>query len=194
MNRYNPDTHQRRSIRLKKYDYSGDGAYFVTLCTFDRGCHFEQYEQLKTIIGKQWQDLPERFSGVILDEFVIMPNHFHGIIIFRRGIPCGCPGFETEDHHGKSQGHPQGAALLGEVIGAFKSLCVNDWLKIIKEDDLNATGKFWQKNYYEHIIRNDIEMTQIRQYIIDNPLKWESDRENPLVKKPHRTQPGQWMV
>ncbi|NOY12287.1 MAG: transposase [Deltaproteobacteria bacterium] len=206
MSSYNPDIHQRRSIRLKGYDYSQNGAYFVTMCTFDRGCHFEEHEQLRHIIETQWQNLPERFLGVMLDEFVIMPNHFHGIIILRRDTPRGYPGFGDEERLMRveretpcvEQGHPRGVPLrqpsIGEIVGSFKSLCVNAWLKIIKEENLNAVGKFWQKNYYDHIIRNANEMERIRRYIVDNPLHWELDRENPLVKKDQPAQSEQWML
>lgn len=191
--KFNPDIHHRRSIRLKNYDYSRDGAYFVTLCTFDRGCHFEQFGQLRRIVEAQWHSLPARFPGVVLDEFVIMPNHFHGIIVLCRDV-CEYPDFV----HLRS-GHPQGAPLqntnIGGIVGAFKSLCVNEWLKIIKSENINAIGKFWQANYYEHVIRDDGEMERIRQYIADNPLKWALDRENPDISKQQKQQQIEhWMV
>ncbi len=192
--RYNPDIHSRRSIRLKNYDYSLDGAYFVTLCTFDRGCYFEQFEQLRLIVEDRWHGITERFSAVMLDEYVIMPNHFHGIIIICRDTPCGYPPYGYPD-----DGHPQGAPLrkanVGDVVGAFKSLCVNEWLKVIKDGNINARGRFWQDNYYEHIIRNNGEMERIRRYIADNPLRWELDRENPGFDKSRQSkQPESWMV
>lgn len=197
--KFNPNIHQRRSIRLKNYDYSQNGAYFVTMCTFDRGYYFEEYEQLRRIIEIQWQKLPERFVGMILDEFIIMPNHFHGIIILHRGTPRGYPdlGDEKQGHLYIDKGHPQGVPLrqptIGEIVGSFKSLCVNAWLKVVKDENLNLVGKFWQKNYYEHVIRSDSELERIRQYIVNNPLKWELDRENPACKK---SQPPseKWMV
>ena len=95
LSRYKSAIHRRRSIRLKNYGYSRDGAYFLTLCTFDRGCHFEQFEQLRRIVEAQWHSIPERFPGVVLDAYVIMPNHFHGIIVLGRDTPCGCPGFRV---------------------------------------------------------------------------------------------------
>jgi REP element-mobilizing transposase RayT len=178
---------------LKNYDYSQDGAYLLTLCTFDRGCHFEQFEQLRRIVEAQWHSIPERFPGVVLDAYVIMPNHFHGIIVLGRDTPCGYPG------SGNSQsGHPQGVPLrkpnIGDIVGSFKSLCVNAWLKTIKFENINAIGKFWQNNYHEHVIRNDVEMERIRQYIADNPLQWELDRENPDLGKQQKQQVESWMV
>ena len=164
---FNPDIHHRRSIRLRHFDYSSVGAYFVTICTIDRGCYFEQFPQLREIVTNEWNNIPIRFPNVDLDEYVVMPNHFHGIIICR-DAPCGYP------------------SALGDVVGAFKSLCVNAWLRVIKTENINARGKFWQNNYYEHVIRSDAEMNLIRQYIIDNPLQWELDRENPLPSKQHQ--------
>ncbi|MCK4622116.1 MAG: transposase [Desulfuromonadales bacterium] len=180
MSGYNPDKHHRRSIRLKNYDYSQNGSYFLTLCTFDRSCYFEQFGQLCQIVEAQWQSLPERFSGVALDEYVVMPNHFHGIIVLCRDTPCGYPG---------SSNH------LGNIVGSFKSLCVNAWLKIINSEKINARGKFWQGNYYEHIIRNNSEMERIRRYIAENPLRWSLDQENPGYNKHQEQQKAEpWMM
>jgi REP element-mobilizing transposase RayT len=186
--KYNPDIHHRRSIRLKHYDYSRNGAYFVTLCTFDRDCYFDKFPQLRDIVEGQWRAIAERFSNVELDEYVIMPNHFHGIIVIhdnRRDTPCGYP----DPNRHPTPKH----ASLGDIVGAFKSLCVSAWLKVIKAQDINTRGKFWQDNYYEHIIRTDEEMDRIRQYIANNPLQWELDRENPAQGK-HQPQSEKWMV
>jgi hypothetical protein len=82
---------------------------------------------------------------------------------------------------------------LGDVVGAFKSLCVNAWLRVIKTENINARGKFWQNNYYEHVIRNDDEMSRIRQYIVDNPVQWALDREN-LISCGQQQQIEKWMI
>lgn len=197
--KFNPDIHHRRSIRLKDYDYSQAGACFVTICTRDRSYCFEEFGQLRQIVEAQWQTLPERFPVVTLDAYVIMPNHFHGIIVICRDAPCGCPDLGHEQSGAlEREGHPQGAALqnlaIGEIIGSFKSLCVNAWLKIIKDEKIDTVGKFWQKNYYEHVIRNDDEMARIRQYIVENPMKWELDRENPGFSQSKSVQVERWMV
>ena len=90
-------------------------------------------------------------------------------------------------------GRPQGdAPTLGDIIGAFKSLCVNAWLRVIKTENVNARGKFWLNNYYEHVIRNEDEMNRIRQYVVDNPAKWELDRENPLSCGQQQVE--KWMI
>ena len=78
--------HRRRSIRIKEYDYTSPGAYFITICTYNRNCYFQQYFELKEIIEKQWKNIEKRYSNLELDEFVIMPNHIHGII-FIVGAP-----------------------------------------------------------------------------------------------------------
>jgi len=190
---FNPDIHHRRSIRLQGYDYSKNGAYFVTLSTKDRNCYFDQFEQLRSIVELQWQSIPERFPDVMVDEYVIMPNHVHGIIVIGGDAPCGYPEHGVTDFSQQGRNSPKGGPTLGVIVGAFKSLCANAWLRTIKTDNLDAIGKFWQSNYYEHIIRNAEEMGRIRQYIADNPLKWEQDRENPMVSKDQEGQTEQWM-
>jgi putative transposase len=183
---YNPYIHHRRSIRLKDFDYSRDGAFFVTMCTFDRGCYFEEHKQLRHIINDQWNKIPDRFPHVSLDEYVIMPNHFHGILVICDNVHCDF------SEGGESTGN---FTTLGGIVGSFKSLCSNSWLNIVKAENINVKGKFWQKNFYEHVIRNDNEMKRIRKYIAENPLKWELDRENPAFNKHlHQDHAEQWMV
>ena len=98
---YNPDIHHRRSIRLKGYDYSQAGLYFVTICTQNRLCLFGKIENREMILNdpgimieRQWQELIYRFDNIKADEFIVMPNHFHGIVKFV-GVPCGYPKYET---------------------------------------------------------------------------------------------------
>ena len=115
MSRYNPDIHRRRSIRLKNYGYSRDGAYFLTLCTFDRGCHFEQFEQLRRIVEAQWHSIPERFPGVVLDAYVIMPNHFHGIIVLGRETLAGIQVLGIHNQ-GTRKGCPYESQMLARLL------------------------------------------------------------------------------
>jgi REP element-mobilizing transposase RayT len=98
-----------------------------------------------------------------------MPNHIHGIIIVGATLAVAL--------NNRAGARP--APTVGEIVGTFKSLCVNDWLIYLKENKIDAIGKFWQRNYYEHIIRNENELNKIRGYIQNNPLKWSLDRENP---------------
>ena len=161
--------HHRRSIRLKWYDYSQKGAYFVTVCTHDGRPYFEEYPELRQIVTQRLQEIPDRFSGITLDESVIMPNHVHIIIIVGATLAVA--------PNNRAGARP--APTIGDIIGTFKSLCIQDWLKHIKQNNIDAVGKFWQHNYYEHIIRDEQELNKIREYIINNPLKWSLDRENP---------------
>lgn len=179
LTKFDPDKNHRRSIRLKNYNYTGNGAYFVTFCTFDRGCYFEEYPQLCEIVERFWLNISVRYENLWLDEYVIMPNHFHGIIV----IDKGSPGLA-----------PISTPALGSIIGSFKSLCVNEWLKAIKNQNINAKGKFWQENYYEHIIRSEGELGRIREYIRNNPVQWEFDRENRMNSERIGAMPEKWMV
>ena len=156
---------------MKGYDYSQNGAYFVTVCTRNRELYFEKYIELKKIVDRQWQRIPERHADVILDEVVIMPNHIHGIIIVGATLAV------AQNNVDRAGARP--APTIGEIVGTFKSLCVHDWLKYLKENKINEVGKLWQRNYYEHIIRNENELNKIRKYIQNNPLEWQFDRENP---------------
>jgi REP element-mobilizing transposase RayT len=164
---------------LKKYDYSGNGAYFVTLCTYDRGCYFDEFPLLREIVETRWLEIPTRYDHISLDDYVIMPNHFHGIIVFDNS--------QTEMACTKKPD-------LGSVIGSFKSLAVNDWLKAISSQKINARGKFWQDNYYEHVVRNEAEHDRIREYIRNNPAQWELDRENSSNFRNTGVMPEKWMV
>ena len=164
--KYNPELHHRRSIRLRDYDYSQPGAYFVTVCTHNRDLLLESAAAQGAVLAA-WQELPTRFPAVALDEFVIMPNHVHGIVILVAGRSLR----GAASHAPTNRVRP----TLGEVVLAFKSLSA---IKV--NAILNRTGlRFWQRNYYEHVIRDEDELSGIRQYIRDNPLPWHEDPENP---------------
>ncbi len=168
----------RRSIRLEDFDYSQEGAYFVTICTHNRTLLFEQYSALRQIVLTNWTGLPNRFPFINLDTFVIMPNHLHGIVVISQERPYITAG-SLPDEREMSGMEFQESVTLGRVIGAFKSLCTKDWRHHCLIQRLSAEMRLWQRNYYEHIIRNDRELIQIREYIIENPLKWELDPDNP---------------
>lgn len=179
MTNFDPDKHHRRSIRLKNYDYSGSGAYFVTLCTFDRGYYLDDFPMLRDIVENFWLNIPARYSNVWLDEYVIMPNHLHGIIMIDDSL-------QEPSQNSKP--------ILGSIIGSFKSLCVNAWLKTINDQNINARGKFWQDNYYEHVVRSEAELDRVREYILNNPEQWEMDRENRVNAGNTGTMLEKWMV
>jgi putative transposase len=140
------------------------------------------------IVEDNWRKIVNH--TVKTDAFVIMPNHIHGIIIIKpHALGVGAGLAPAPDSPDNDQGQPQGLPLhkeiasapaLGTIIGAFKSRCVKDYLKYIDENDLNESAKIWQRNYYEHVIRDRKELSTIRNYIKSNPANWAKDEENPL--------------
>jgi putative transposase len=176
---YNPETHHRRSIRLKGYDYSQSGAYFVTVCARDKEYLFGEIKEGKMLLNKYgeivmecWNTIQNHFVNVACDEFVVMPNHIHGIIkIPNVGAQFIAPIGKTMS---KNQGVINHAPTVGEIVRSFKARCTY----MINQVG-NTTGMtIWQKNYYEHIIRYEKELHQIREYIVNNPMQWELDTEN----------------
>ncbi len=167
--------HRRRSIRLKGYDYSQAGAYSITVCTQYRACLFGEivngemrHNDAGRMVHSVWDELPLHYSHVDLDAFVVMPNHVHGIIILTdtAGVGAGLKPAPAAKRHG-----------LPEIIRALKTFSA----RRINESR-NAPGTpIWQRNYYEHIIRNDDALNRIRQYIADNPANWETDENNPAM-------------
>jgi len=153
---------RRRTTRLRNYDYSQTGCYFVTICSYRR-CHIfgeisngtMYLNDSGMIVSDCWIELPDHFTQIGLDAFVIMPNHVHGIIMLNESTDSPKPS-------------------LGNVVGAFKSAST----RIIRKVCGQSFGNVWQRNYYEHIIRNEESLDRIRQYIIHNPLSWHLDREN----------------
>ena len=193
MNRSLPN---RQSIRLKHYDYSQPGFYFVTIGTENRIHRFGnitdgniQLNQLGKIVTKQWNDLPNRFPNIQLDQYITMPNHIHGII--RVGAPLAGA---RNDFAGarnnmvrrdlranvhRDRATARVAPTIGNIIGSYKSLCVHNCLQWIKSNNSSFfIGKLWQRNYWEHIVRNENELNLIRDYIRQNPQKWEMDKLN----------------
>lgn len=172
--KYNPQKHHRRSIRLKGYDYAQAGLYFITICCENRICRFGSVgngEMILNEFGKiardEWLKTPTLRPNTALHEFVIMPNHIHGIIQIRRG-ECNSPLIRGECNsplRSPSQ-------TVGAIVRGYKS-AVTKQLRV-----LGLTEKLWQRNYWEHIIRNENEYKRIGQYIINNPQKWENDKLN----------------
>ncbi|MBY0244897.1 MAG: hypothetical protein K2Q03_05525 [Sphingobacteriaceae bacterium] len=189
--KYNPNIHHRRSIRLKGYDYARAGLYFVTICCENRehrfgkidvGAGFTPAQMILNEFGavayNEWAKLPERFPNFKLDVFQIMPNHIHGIILINdihvgAGLTAVQPNDDTNGH--LQNGQPQGIApTVGDIVGAYKSLVANGCLEIYKRKN-EMMGKLWQRNYHEHIIRDQQSYQTISEYIINNPAKWEED-------------------
>ncbi|MDI9363410.1 MAG: hypothetical protein QM541_00565 [Flavobacterium sp.] len=269
MNKYNPNIHHRRSIRLKGYDYSQAGAYFITICCEDRICRFGDIavgaglapaqngkgqpqgiaptmilNEFGEIAYNEWIKLTERFPNFELDVFQIMPNHMHGIIVLNNvgatlavaqndnaqneikhddDIRVGATlavaqndnaqndnaqneikhdddirahdddirahDADIRAHDGDIRAHDgdiragaSPAPTVSDIVGAYKSLVANGCLNIYKSKNVGAGlaparfGKLWQRNYYEHIIRNDQSYQMISNYIINNPAKWNDDK------------------
>jgi REP element-mobilizing transposase RayT len=190
--------HKRRSIRIKDYDYTQPGAYFITIVTYQHKCIFGQVQDGRTEInnlGKiacwEWIRLPQRFLNLALDAFIVMPNHIHGIIriIHDRGTAaeefnevhsptCRAP---TNNVAGSSSHERFGKPVPGSIptiVRSYKSSVTLQINRITR----NRSGSVWQRNYYEHIIRNEGELNQIRKYIDDNPIKWGLDSDYPYHK------------
>ena len=163
---------QRRSIRLKGYDYASTGAYFVTICA--RGLQmFFTDPVLKQIVEETWYSQPKRFPSISLDALAVMPNHVHLIVWLNAvGAPLAGARAPRPRRAGASP-----APTLSQVIGAFKSIVATNWRR---RNALYGSARVWQRNYYERIIRDEDELNRVRDYILLNPLKWEFDRENPL--------------
>ena len=188
---YNPEKHHRRSIRLQGYDYTKAGAYYVTICTQGRVCLFaEVWDEMVRlnsfgkIIQVCWDDLMRHFLHVRLDSFVVMPNHVHGIIITKdcddsRGEAFVNQGQSVSSLHSDTNASPlphgTRSGSLGAIIQNFKSVSTRKVNKMKK----TYRNSLWQRNYYEHIIRNEKSLNTIRRYIKFNPLMWAYDSDNP---------------
>jgi REP element-mobilizing transposase RayT len=191
---YNPKKHYRRSLRLKGYDYSGINAYFITICTQNRECLFGDAAKVKirlndagVMVFGWWNELNRKFPAIETDSAIVMPNHFRGIINNVGATLCGRPDdINRYDNRGgynadSDNGHPhRGAPTLGDIVGWFKTMTTNEYIRGVKQYKWRPfPGKLWQRNYYEHIIKNEKEINAIREYILRNPYKWDVDTENP---------------
>lgn len=239
-----PQKHHRRSIRLKGFDYRRPALYFVTLVTHERAAFFGavvdgeiHLNPTGELVQAVWEGTGARFPCVELDEYILMPNHFHAIISFQplddvvdsvgttpvgttpvgatlvvardtgagtrpaptpthtpdhtpADTPDHTPDHTPADTPGHTPDHtpddadpdttPGRAPSLGDVIGAFKSITTHEIILAVRRGEMPPfAGKIWQRNYYEHIIRDDDELGRIRQYIRDNPRCWDEDAENP---------------
>ena len=230
--KYNPQIHHRRSIRLRGYDYSQVGAYFVTICVQRKACLFGRIADETIILNdagsmldKWWQKIPEKFPGIELDEYQIMPYHFHGILINVGADPRFRPhsrgSDNTETNLPENEIHNVGAdprvrphsrgsdntippqptetgpsggghtdpplqndnfgehtsSSLWTAIQWFKTMATNEYIRNVKTNNwLPFDGKLFQRNYWEHVIRNENEYNKIAEYIRNNPVNWNTDK------------------
>lgn len=172
----NPSLPHRKNLRIPDFDYSQPGAYYVTIVTQDRKTLFGQIvdgEMVLNDIGRmveeRWVAITEHFPNVELGEFVVMPNHFHGIISItvgaRHAVPQQAGGIEKF-------GKPVSGSLA-TIIRSFKSATT----KAFHEFSGHSEERLWQQSYYEHVIRNERDYQAIYEYIIANPMNWEKDEE-----------------
>jgi len=212
--KYDHNIHHRRSIRLKGYDYSQAGLYFVTICTQHHECFFgniasgEMFlNDAGKMVGKWYSELENKFPDIKCLESIIMPNHFHCIVQNVGADLRVCPDWQEGEHIGsplhnvnvEHMGEQTGEHIdsplhnvnvehmgeqTGEHIGSplhrvvqwFKTMSTNEYIRGVKNHGWKRfNGKLWQRNYYEHIIRDEESYHQISDYIINNPLKWDTD-------------------
>jgi len=170
MNRYNPDIHKRRSIRLHDYDYSQAGMYFITICTHERISMFGKITDGEMRLNDSgqiaqncWVEIPSHFPNVVLHEYIVMPNHIHGIIEIAstNNAPVGVENFQPLQRNEYQHIIPRS---IGSIIRGFKTGTTKQ-----------IGYSIWQRNYYEHIIRNNKDYIRIAEYIINNPIRWRKD-------------------
>jgi len=178
---YEPQKHHRRSLRLENYNYADSGAYFVTIVAQNRQCIFGnvvdskiELNEFGRILAEEWERSKDIREEIALDAFVAMPNHIHGVLIM------------TNHDVGATGRSPFPSGLskrsLGAFVGGFKSAVT------MRINQLRGTPgvPVWQRNYYEHVIRSEESLNRIREYIADNPIRWEFDAENPDAKTPNK--------
>ncbi len=161
---------QRKRIRLESFDYSNPGTYFLTVVTHNRKCYFgniEREEMCLNPAGRMldlwWRELVKKFPGVELHEYCIMPNHFHAIVMLHEG-------------DGPAGSRPD----LQAVVQWYKTMTTNAYILGVRNQGWQPfAGTLWQRSYYDHIIRDEADLQRVREYIVNNPLKWAIDEENP---------------
>ncbi len=186
-----PSQSRRRSIRLRNYDYGQTGGYFVTICVQEQKCLFGkiidgqmQLNEIGKIVIECWDSIPQHFLSAELDLCVVMPNHVHGIILLKT-VGARAPRPYPHSQPNRTSAVPSPVLpnrrtkihlpTLGQVVAYFKyqsTKCIN------QHRDMPGT-RIWQRNYYDHVIRDDIDLQRIRQYITDNPMQWQLDRLHP---------------
>jgi putative transposase len=171
---------KRKTVRIQGFDYASGGGYFVTVCAFERHSLFGRIEDGSIVLSRVgeitqrcWLEILEHFPTVVLDEYAIMPNHFHGILFLTEGEAGTIYRAPTREELGKPVD-----ASLSTIVRTFKAA-------VTREARASGflTGKsIWQRGFYEHIIHRDAELAEIRKYIFNNPAQWEFDKENPIIR------------
>lgn len=206
MSPYNPEIHHRHSIRLQGYDYASEGLYFVTMCVQNRECLFGEIKNAEMVLNdagrmveKWYNKTQDKFPDIVCHEMVIMPNHVH-CIWENAGLHCastvGAHPCVRPNENGDAiiEGAHAGAPLqdlvldntdlgthtgspLSMVVRWFKTMSTNEYIRGVKQLGWPTFDrKLWQRNYYEHIIRDDVSLQSIAYYIVNNPAQWQKDR------------------
>ena len=179
-----PQLKQRKLNRFKDHGYALNGYYFVTICSKNREDIFGQYKRpvgaalvparnniqlsiIGQIIDNQLNNLSNQYDNVVLDQYIIMPNHIHGILIIQNNDIC-------------KRARTSGAPTLSTIIRSFKSKSSMAYLNHLKQNNEYKPVNIWQRSFYDHIIRTNNSLDAIRQYIANNPENWENDIENIL--------------
>ena len=191
----NQTVQHRTRMRLQSYDYSTPGTYFVTIVTQNRRCLFGEIESDEMhpndageMVGATLEQLPKRFQSMGLDRFVVMPNHIHGLVVIDSSVGAPLVGAHTDEEEQVSESGTsmlnraatRAAPTLSNIVGAFKSITTGEYIRGVKTSGWPAfQGRLWQRNFYDHVVRNEEDLHRVRQYILENPLKWALDSENP---------------
>jgi putative transposase len=198
--KFDSNKHHRRSIRLPNYEYSQPGAYYVTIVAWHRECVFGEVvngemrlNKFGEIVQWEWLELPKRLLYIELGAFIVMPNHFHGILIFHEHVGAtrlgltnalsgnvSLPNVSTKGIDGSPLSHGPKPASLGAIMAQFKSRVTKRLWKITSL----KRKPIWQRNYYEHLIRDEKDLQNKSDYIEANPMLWDEDEENPVNIKP----------
>ena len=192
--KYNPEKHHRRALRLPGYDYSQAGVYFITIGAWQKECLFGIIANGQMAMNQRGQAVQEEWirtaairGEIELDVFQVMPNHFHAVVFIvgahgdaPRNVEADSrpPVYAKADRAHSCVPLQRAPRSLGSLVAGFKSAVT----RRINESRGAAGQPVWQRNYYEHVIRNEDSLNRIREYIINNPLRWHLDRQNP-----HRT-------
>jgi REP element-mobilizing transposase RayT len=192
--KYNPNIHQRKSIRLKGYDYSQAGLYFITICCQDRICRFGKIENDIMILNDAgkiadecWLEIPQHFPNAMLHEHIVMPNHVHGIVELTNASNVEVQNFEPLQENNPITVGAENFLPLQQRHNEFQKMIPRSIGSIVKGFKIGVTvrakdflpqphQKIWQRNYHEHIIRNEQSYQTISEYIMNNPAKWNDDK------------------
>jgi len=181
---YDPVVHHRRSIRLKDYEYTTAGWYFVTIVAQDRACLFGEVVDAEMrlndageMVAKIWSEIPTFYPGVGIDSFVVMPNHLHGIIVLLEEQRTAS--VEADPLCLPSSEPPAKPLSLGDVVRRFKSMTTREYGNGVRQSAWPPFNqRLWQRNYFEHVVRDERDADHLQDYVIDNPANWAFDVEN----------------